>query len=177
MRSDTPSTLLSIHAAHACGPTYDKRVTLCLDSLYCKLSGKAATHLFLPLNLSSVSEVVENAITLATTDYWAVAGENWLIRRACGCTGVCCCGMRSYWPNSYPGNIAVTYLPQMWAQPPAVLASVLLEAYGARYDLGAMQSESFGEYKYTRQSGKAQGWQEILGGSSVRQYTVKFQPA
>lgn len=176
VRPDTPSTLLSIHAAHACGPTYDKRVVLCLDALYCKLSGKASTHLFLPLNIASITSVVENAITLATTDYWAVAGENWLIRRACGCTGVCCCGLRSYWSYAYPGNIAVTYGPELWGQPPALLQSVLLEAYAARYDLGAMQSESFGEYKYTRKLGAAQDWKEVLGGSGVRQYCIKFQP-
>jgi hypothetical protein len=176
VRSDTPSTLLSIHGAQSCGPTYDQRVVLCLDALYCKFSGKGQSHAFLPLNLASVVSVTENTLALTALDYWAVAGENWLIRKSCGCLSACSCGARSAWSCSYPGNLEVTYVPEVWGQVPPVIANQLLESYRARYDLGALASESFGEYKYTRSQPKAESWQNLLGGNGVRQYGVKFQP-
>ena len=176
VRSDTPSTLLSFHATHACGPTYDKRVVLCLDALYCKLSGNCQSHLFLPLNLSSVVSVTENTLALTTTDYWAVPGESWLIRKLCASTTTCSCAPRGHWSAYYPGNIAVTYAPQVWGQVPPVVSGQILEAYRARYDLSGLASESFGEYKYTRNQPKAEPWQNVIGGNGVRQYGVKFQP-
>jgi hypothetical protein len=176
VRSDTPSTLLSLHGAQSCGPTYDKRVVLCLDALYCKLTGKCSSHAFLPLNLAGVVTVTENALALTILDYWAVPGDSWLIRKACGCLSACSCGARGAWASSYPGNLTVSFVPEVWGQVPPVVADQVLEAYRARYDLGALASESFGEYKYTRKLPESQSWQNLLGGNGVRQYGVKFQP-
>lgn len=177
VRADTPSTLLSLHAAHACGPTYDKRVVLCLDALYCKLTGSGNSHAFLPLPISSVSAVTENTLALTTSDYRAVPGECWLTRKTCSCTSFCGCHQYGVWSCAYPGNVEVTYVPNVWGQVPPIVSGQILEAYRARYDLSGLTSESFGEYKYTRSQPKAEPWQNIIGGNGVRQYGVQFQPS
>jgi hypothetical protein len=181
VRPDTPSTLLSIHAATPCGPDAEDRAVLCLDALYCKLSGDRTSHLWLPLPLQAVTEVIESGVTLTATAYWAVPGDSWLIRKACAC--VCAseiCGHpRGRWLASYPGNIEVTYVPQWWGRVPADLQGVLLDAFGAKLGgggAGDLIAENFGEYSYRRGTARVDTWDEILGGAQVRRYATKFQP-
>lgn len=176
VRSDTPSVLLKAHTAEACGPDYEDRVILCLSAMYCLLTGKYETHLFLPLNLAVVNTVVENLITLTTSDYWALAGESWLIRKACDCGGCSCAHPKGRWSNSYPGNIGVSFVPQFWGRVPSALSAAMLDAFSSRGGLAPYQSEDFGDYSYKRGTAAVASWQDTLGGSGIRKYAVKFQP-
>lgn len=176
VRSDTPSVLLKPHTAESCGPNYENRVILCLSALYCLLSGNGETHLFLPLNLAVVNTVVENLVTLTTSDYWALAGESWLIRKACNCSGCNCAHPRGRWSNSYPGNIGVSFVPRFWGRVPGALSAALLDGFSSRGGLAPYQSEDFGDYSYKRHTAAVAGWQDTLSGSGIRKYAVKFQP-
>ena len=172
---DTPSTLLAARASVAIGA----RAILCLSAYWLRLSGDGRSHLFLPLPVGSVTEVTENLTTLAATDYWAIPGESWLIRKLCTCSSSTCQHPRGSWSLRYPGNITVTYVPSWWiGGAPAALGAVLLEAMESGLALGPMQSESFGEYSYTRGKVRASAdVRAILGGSSaVRQYAIRWAP-
>lgn len=176
VRSDTPSVLLKAHSSTACGPDYENRVILCASAMYCLLTGKYESHLFLPLNLAAVNTVVENLVVLTTSDYWALAGESWLIRKACDCGGCSCQHPKGRWSNAYPGNIGVSFVPQFWGRVPSTLSAVMLDAFSSRGGLAPYQSEDFGDYAYKRGTAPVASWQETLGGSTVRKYAVKFQP-
>ena len=176
----TPSTYLKTLAATIIGADYEDRAVLCLSALWVQLSGGGTTHLFLPLPLQSVTAVTENATSL-TSSYWAIAGENWLTRKCCDCLSDSYCRHpRGRWSNSYPGNIAVAYVPMGWGRAPRSLSTMLLEAFGLQAGVGDgnLQSESFGgAYSYSRRKGSTQGgWQDALGGATVRQYAIKWQP-
>lgn len=175
----TPSDLLSVRAAVACGPDYEDRAVLCLSAMYVQAHGDGSSYAFLPLPLASVTEVVENGTALDATGYWATAGENWIIKKLCGCaTASSCYHPRGRWSNSYPANIAVTYVPQWWGRVPASLQAVMLDAFESQSALGPMQSESFGgAYSYSRagRQAAANPW-DVLTGGLVRQYQVRFQP-
>jgi len=180
VRAGTPSTLLAAHGAATCGPGAERRVVLCLDALYCKLSGAHESHLFLPSPVQEVITVVENNVVLSAAAYWSVLGESWLIRKLCGCTASDDCPHPTgAWPNTYPGNIAVTYVPSWWGHVPADLQGALLDAFGAKLGGGAaggLIAEDFGEYSYHKGATRADTWDEILGGATVRRYATKFQP-
>lgn len=175
VRNNTPSTLLKAFSGASCGPDYEDRVVLCIEALFCHLTGKRESHLFLPLPLASVTTVIQDLITLTTADYYATPGDAWLIRKSCGC--VCECG-HAYgkWSAAYPGNIGVVYVPAYWGHAPAALQAELLEAFSAQSGLAPFERESFGDYSYSRGTAKVSTWQEILGGGSARMYAVKFQP-
>lgn len=163
MRGDTPSALLSVLAATNCGAGYDKRVCLTTTAMYVRLSGNGETYLFLPLPLRSVSSVLENGCTVGCT---VEPGKVWLIRQPAG----------SCWRSGH-GNIAVTYTPCWWGQPPASLGGVVLEAFVVASGLAPLESESFGgTYSYRRNAPPAQHWQTLLSGPTVRPYMVRFQP-
>ena len=169
----TPSSLLNTVAAGFCGPTYDKRMALCVSAMYVQLSGKRSSHVFLPLKLQSVVSVVEDGVTLATTDYSAVPGDLWLVRRAgSGCSG------EGKWSNRYPGNILVAYVPRLWAGGtiPMALSDSILQALRSVHGLEPFESESFGEYSYKRPTVTPLGLADILGGATVRQYACEWQP-
>jgi len=177
----TPSDLLAVRSAATCGDDYEDRVHLCLSALWVRLTGKCESHLFLPLPLQTVSTVTEDGTALDALAYWAVAGESWLVRKLCDCdTSACttCSHATGHWAGTYPGNIQVEYTPLWWGHPPASLGAALMEAFGAQSGVGdgALESETFGTYSYRRSAGKASSWQELLGGSSVRQYGIKFAP-
>jgi hypothetical protein len=175
---DTPSDLLSLLAATACGPDAEDRVVLCLSALWVRLSGDGSSELFVPLPVGSVTEVVENNVTLDDTAYWAVPGESWLTRKLCGCADVgSCVHPTGRWSNRYPGNITVTYVPGWWiGGPPATLQATLLEAFESASGLGPLEAESFGEYSYRRGSRQVESWREVLGGVAVRQYVIRWAP-
>jgi hypothetical protein len=175
LRPDTPSALLKIHTGATCGPDYEDRVVLCVSAMFCRLTGKRESHLFLPLPLTVVNTVVEDLIALTTADYWAIPGDAWLIRKACGCS--CACG-HAYgrWSACSPGNIGVSFAPRYWGHAPGSLLAYLLDAFGSQAGVAPFESESFGDYKYSRGSAKVSTWSEILGSGSVRQYAIKFQP-
>lgn len=163
MRGDTPSTLLSMLPTTSCGGGYDKRVCLTTTAMYMRLSGNGETHLFLPLPLRSVNSVYEDGYAVS---YTAEPGKSWLVRRPAG----------SCW-RSGNGNIAVTYTPRWWGQPPAPLGGVVLEAFAAVSGLAPFESESFGgAYSYRRNAPPAQHWQTLLSGPAVRPYMVRFHP-
>lgn len=178
VRPDTPSTLLKAMGPLACGPTYDLRRTLDITALWLKCSGKHESHLFLPLPLRSVTGVEENAIALASTYYWAVPGETWLIRKLCTCDTTTCRHPRGKWSAMYPGNIEVTYVPSWWNTAPGPVKAALLEAFGTQSGVGggALESESFGEYSYRRSTARQDTWQESLGGVALRPYVVRSLP-
>lgn len=172
----TPSNLLGLRGDAACGPDYDDRAVLCLSALYVSCHGDGTSHLFLPLPVQSVLEVLENGT--ATTAFWSRAGEPWLVKRLCACPAVSSCRHpRGRWSNAYPANILVTYVPQGWGRPPAALKRALLEAFEGQAAIGgALQSESFGgAYSYSQRAGLRQGtWQDALGGAAVRAYAVRL---
>lgn len=177
----TPATYLKTLAETTVGPDYEDRAVLCLSALWVQASGGGTTHLFLPLPLQSVAAVTENATSLSSSHYWAVAGENWLIRKRCGCLSASACRHpRGRWSNSYPGNISVAYVPMGWGRAPRSLSTMLLEAFGLQAGVGDgnLQSESFGgAYSYSRRQGSPQGgWQDALTGAAVRQYATLWQP-
>jgi hypothetical protein len=176
MAPETPSTLLKVAGAQPCGPAYENRVVLDISALWLKLSGKRESHLFLPLPLGSVSEVIEDAVTLAATDYWAMPGELWLIRKLCSCSTTTCRHPTGRWPDTYPGNITVSYAPRGWNTAPGAIKSALLEAIGSSLNLTGLQGESFGDYSWRRGTVRVDTWQELLGGSAIRPYVVRFQP-
>jgi len=129
----------------------------------------------LPLALNSVSAVVEDLVALATTDYWAIPGDAWLIRKACGCNTTCV-HARGRWSAAYPGNIAVSFVPSFWGRVPGSLSGLLLEAFSARTGLAPFNSETFGDYSYKRPAAPVAGWNDILGSGALRQYATRFQP-
>ena len=177
----TPSAYLKTLGATTVGPDYEDRAVLCLSALWLQLSGGGTTHLFLPLPLQSVLAVTENTTALTSSYYWAVAGENWLTRKCCDCLSDSYCRHpRGRWSNSYPGNIAVAYVPMGWGRAPRSLSTMMLEAFGLQAGVGDgnLQSESFGgAYSYSRRQGSSQGgWQDALSGAAVRQYAIKWQP-
>ena len=173
----TPSNLLGLRGDAACGPDYDDRAVLCLSALYVSCHGDGTSHLFLPLPVGRVVQVLENGS--ATTAYWSRAGEPWLIKKACGCSGDSSCNhARGRWSGAYPANVLVTYVPASWSgRPPAALKRALLEAFEGQAAIGgALQSESFGgAYSYSQRAGLRQGtWQDALGGAAVRAYAVRL---
>lgn len=173
----TPSDLLAVRSASACGPDFEDRAVLCLSALYIKAHGDASSYVFLPLPLSLVTEVLENGTEVESTGYWSRAGENWIIKKLCGCaTASSCYHPRGRWSNSYPGNIEITFIPQWFGRVPASITAALLAAFEGQTNLGPIQSESFGEYSYSRAGRKALSAEEILGGSTLRQYAIRFQP-
>lgn len=176
---NTPSALLVTQTAVACGPDFEDRVVLCLSALWVQAHGDNSGYAFLPLPLASIVTVYENAATVAATGYWATAGENWIIKKLCGCASTSTCyHPRGRWSNSYPGNVEVTYVPQWWGRVPASITAALLGAFESQAGLGPIQSESFGEYSYSRGArNQAQlSPAEILGGATIRQYQIRFHP-
>lgn len=176
VNAQTPSTLLKAQPAVACGPTYDHRSILCVTALYLQLSGDRSAYLFLPLPLDSASAVTENGLALATTDYWAVPGEPWLIRKRCGCMATSCNHPKGRWPASYPGNITVTYAPQCWISIPGTIKQALMLAFASDAGLAPLESESFGEYSYRRGTARVDQAADILGGSMTRRYATRYHP-
>jgi len=174
VRGDTPSTLLKTHTLTACGPDYVNRVVLCISAMFTLRSG-GQSHCFLPLDLAIVNSVGENGTLLSASDYYAVPGESWIIRRSCGCD-VFTCGHHGRWSCAYPGNIGVIFMPVLWAGVPGSISAAMLDAFSARAGLSPYQSEQFGDYSYKRLQSIVPTWQDQLGGSSVRRYSVKFQP-
>lgn len=175
MRDDTPSTYLKPLSGAVCGPAYENRVVLCATKLYARLSGKRQSHLFLPLSLSSVYALVEDGVALTNSYYWAIPGDAWLIRKACSCVSSCS-HVRGLWSNAYPGNIALGYTPQIWGRVPSALTGILLEAFSAKSGLAPFRKENFGDYAYERATTDVASWGDILGGSEVRRYAVRFHP-
>lgn len=175
VRGDTPSTYLKTLTAVNCGPAYENRTVLCATKLYARLSGKRQSHLFLPLSLSSVYALVEDGIALTSSYYWAIPGDAWLIRKACTCVSGCA-HARGLWSNAYPGNIALGYVPQIWGRVPSALTGILLEAFSAKAGLAPFRKENFGDYAYERSTADVASWSDILGGSEVRRYAVRFHP-
>jgi hypothetical protein len=171
---DTPSTLLKVRAATACGPTYDLRQVLDVAAWYLCLTAKKESHLFLPLPVRSVTAVTENGVALAATDYHVATGKPWLIRRTCGCTTAC--NHKSVWQAAYSNNVQVTYTPSWWGDPPGLLSQVLLEAFSSAAGLTALESETFGKYSYRRGGAPVASWQALLSSGMVRQYATRFQP-
>lgn len=176
----TPSSLLAQRAETAVGPDYDDRAVLCLSALYVSCHGDGTSHVFLPLPVGRVVQVLENGSV--TTAYWSRAGEPWLIKKACGCSGDSSCShARGRWSGAYPANVLVTYVPASWSgRLPAALRRALLEAFEGQAAVGgALQSESFGgEYSYSQRAGLRQGtWQDALSGAAVRQYAVRITTA
>lgn len=176
VRSDTPSTLLKARAASACGPNYADRVVLCLSAMYHVGSGRCRTRHFLPLNVAEIVSITENALALTESDYYWGPGESWLIKKACGCLITCCGHPPGYWSGAAPHNIAVTFVPEHWGHVPAVVSSLLLQAYEARGGLAPYSSEQFGDYSYRRKTAPAETWQNVLGSGALRPYAVKFMP-
>jgi hypothetical protein len=176
VRTDTPSTLLKTHALTLCGPDYENRVVLCQSAMYCVFNGRCQSHLFLPLSLASIVEVVQNGTALVATDYWAVPGESWIVRKVCGCGALACYHVHGVWSAAYHGNISVTFIPTIWGRVPASLSAQLLDAFSARGGLAPYQSENFGDYSYKRHTAEVATWQELLGGSTVRPYVIRFHP-
>lgn len=176
VNANTPSTLLALKSVAACGPTYDHRQVLCMTGLWVQASGDYTSHLFLPLSLTSVSAVTEDAAALLATYYWAVPGDTWLIRKACSCITNACRHPSGRWPATYPGNLTVSYVPQNWGNFPGSLRQILLDGFATQGGLTAVQSESFGEYSYSRGAARVDTWQDTLSGSGVRRYATRFQP-
>lgn len=175
IRSDTPSTLLKARSLVACGPDYVNRVVLCVSAMYTLRSGRES-HLFLPLALASIVSVTENETALAIADYYAVPGEEWIIRKSCGCDMFTCGHHYGHWSCAYPGNVGVVFLPALWVSVPGSLSAQMLDAFSARAGLAPYQSEQFGDYSYKRLQSVVSTWQTQLGGTSVRRYAVKFHP-
>lgn len=173
VRPDTPSTLLQEVDAAYIGPTYDLRMTLCSSGLYFKATG-GTSHLFLPLPVWTVASVTETGIAVASTGYWAPVGSTWLIRKRCSCTGIECVHPRGRWLASYPDNIAVTYTPVGWNQPPMLLGSAMVEAFGAQRELTGVSSESFLSYSYSRGAAGAIRWDDVLMRAGLRPYQVQM---
>lgn len=86
------------------------------------------------------------------------------------------CGHKTLWKASYPNNVQVIYRPSWWGSIPGALSQTLLEAFSSVSGLTALESESFGKYSYKRAGAPVASWQDILSGSVVRQFAVKFQP-
>ena len=173
---NTPSTLLNPVVAGFCGPTYDKRMALCLSSMYLRLSGGASSHIFLPLKLSTVGQVFENELLLSATQYYAVPGDSWLIRRLDNTSGYCIGDGR--WSNRYPGNIQLHYVPQIWAGGaiPLALSDAVLTAMRSVHGLQPFESETFGEYSYRRPSLPPREIVDIIGGPQIRPFAIQWQP-
>jgi hypothetical protein len=180
LRSDcnphTPSALLNPMTAEACGPTYDKRVALCVSAMYLQLSGEGSSHIFLPLKLSSVVSVYENGVLQAADTYYAIPGDSWIVRRSDGCLDDFSGGSR--WSNRYPGNIEVTYVPQLWlgGAIPLALSDIILSAMRSVQGLQPFESETFGEYSYRRPSLSPHEITDIIGGQQIRPFAVKWMP-
>lgn len=172
VRPDTPASLLRTLALTTCGPTADKRVALTSSGLYVRKTG-GESHLFLPLPVQSVTSVVESGTTLASTTYWTQFGQPWLIRKACACSGDDCTHYRGRWKATYPDNVIVTYVPQWWNQPPSIVASVLLDAFGMARGMNPVSSESFLSYSYSRGAPETRNWEQIVSGASLRPYQVR----
>lgn len=175
---NTPSALLSVRGAAVCGPSFENRIVLCLQALWVQVNGKGTSHVFLPLPLASVNSVYENTIAVSSVWWWATSGSTWIIKRACGCTGTSLCHHpRGKWSPSYPGNIEVTYVPLWWGTVPSAIVAALLDAFEAQAGLGAIQSESFGEYSYSRalRSTATAPIEQVLSGA-LRPFQVQFQP-
>jgi hypothetical protein len=174
-RPDLPSTYLKPKAAAAIGPTYDKRVHLDVSALWITADG-GRTHVFVPLPIRDVLAVSEDGVALASTDYQWVTGNTWLIRRRCGCAASACSHPAGRWSAHCRNNVQVVYRPMFWGTAPAEVKAVLLEAFGAATGQGPIASESFGDYGYTKKLPNARSWQELLAGSVVRSYGVRFHP-
>lgn len=173
----TPSDCLATHVATACGDGAEDRVLLCLSRMYLNLSGSGESHLFLPLPLASVTEVVENAATLAATAYWAVPGDAWLIRKLCTCNTTDCVHPRGTWSARYPGNITLEYTPQAWlGGVPSSVSAAMLEAFESLANVGPFESENFGEYSYKRGTRQVNGWRDVLGSGALRMYGMRYHP-
>lgn len=176
INTSTPSTLLKSFSATSCGPDYEDRVVLCASALYLKVSGDGTSHVWLPLPLASVSSVIENGTTLETTAYWATPGDVWLVRKLCGCAMSGCRHPKGRWSNAYPGNIEVTYIPRFWGRVPVALKNPMLDAFKLEDSMGAVESESFGEYSYRRAARTMTTPWDALTSGAVRSYTMSFHP-
>lgn len=172
----TPSTLLNTLGPVACGPTYDQRVYLCLAGLYVQLGGNRIPNLMLPLPLTSITSVVEDLVTLAATDYWAVPGDPWITRRNCSCEILICGHPAGRWSGLTPGNVLVTYVPRNWLRIPSALKGLLLEAFSSYAGAGPVESENWVGYSYRKSIAAVQHYRDILSSGTVAQYAVRFHP-
>ncbi|GAB4565332.1 MAG: hypothetical protein Kow0047_15790 [Anaerolineae bacterium] len=162
---ETPSELLKPLTATVCGGSYDRRVVLDVTAMYMRASGDGSSHLFLPLPLQSVAAVSEDGVELAATEYSAVPGDSWIVRKY------------GSWSTRNAGNIVVIYTPQWWNQPPAPVKAALLEAFQAASNLTPVVAESFGGYSYRRVEARraSWSWQDILD-LAARRYAVRWHP-
>jgi len=172
---NTPSRLLSVQSSIVCGPTYEFRCVLSMSAAWVCAFGNNESHVFLPLPLASVLSVTENGTLLSNTQYRAVTGDRWIVRRSCTCLNAC--RHRGRWSCAYDGNIAVEYVPQVWGgRLPASLHQVLLESFSSREGIASMDSEGFFGFSYTSSRPKTPPWQDVLSSSAVRRYAVRYAP-
>ncbi len=134
--------------------------------------------MFLPLPLRSVSAVVEDGVTLTTSQYYTPAGKTWLIRKACACA-TCACGVHAIgWANLTFEGVQIVYRPAWWGLRLPALQTALLEAF--KVDLGiapsSLESERFGQYSYSNRAPEALTYRDILGGGMLRAYAVALRP-
>jgi len=185
MAGHTPSSLLQVHAAQVCGPSYANRVCLATTAFYLQATGRQEMHLFLPLPLARVVSVVENGVSLTSDGvtrlvdgYWAVPGECWITRKLCACLTAdwCCQHPRGHWTARYPGNVTVTYVPQHWGRIPGAVSGLVLEAFTSAAGIAPLESETFGQYSYRRGQAPVLNWQQVLVGPATRPYVVRYAP-
>lgn len=174
-RYDTPSTLLQALSTTV-GPTYANRASLGLSGFYFRGSGKATSHLFLPLPVAAVTSVTEDGEALASTAYWVQGGQPWLVRKACACADVAACRhIPGRWLATYPDNVVVVYKPTAWLSLPRFVGQVLVDAFGAQTGVSGdnLSSESFLGYSYSRQAAPAMRANEILSSARLRPFAVQ----
>jgi len=168
--ADQPSDHLKTLESVDIGTSYDKRVTLSLKSWQTTTYGKGETHIFLPLNIREVVEILENGV-LVSSDYYYYT-KSWVVKKRCsGCSG--------YWSpcNCATGNIVVDFKPSCWGSIPAVARSYLLDILRERLGTAPMEHESFIDYAYTRHGTGAAAAAEdttVSLSSALRRYTRKL---
>lgn len=175
--TNTPSALLKPFAAVSCGSDYTARRILDISALYILTNGMGTSHVYIPLPIANIVSIYEDATALTGTDFCALTGDTWIVRKGCGCSSCSCRHGFGHWSCDYPGNVAITYRPKWWLTVPAAIKTALLEAFSAQGGFSPLASESFGgSYSYSRNQALAWSWQDILRGPLVRAYTVRMRP-
>lgn len=162
---DLPSNLLKPMALRDVGPGYGYRATIDSVALREVKTGDYKTHLFLMLDIRSITSITENGLVVKATTYDFT--RNYVRRGVCGntCSGV--------WSGRYMNGIVVIYRPLYWGMIPGEAKRELIKAFKDEKSSGNFSAESFLDYSYRKAETPSSPIITQASASSLRRYARK----